>query len=47
MVRDLDDKFLEELTINEVGEIVKSTKRVKLEYVVASLVKTFVRSLIT
>ncbi|MCQ4366603.1 MAG: restriction endonuclease [Sulfolobales archaeon] len=40
VVRDLDDKFLEELTINEVGEIVKSTKRVKPEYAV-SLVKTF------
>jgi hypothetical protein len=40
VVRDLDDKFLEELTINEVGEIVESTKRVKPEYAV-SLVKTF------
>jgi restriction system protein len=40
VVREFDDKFLEELTINEVGETVKSTKRVKPEYAV-SLVKTF------
>jgi len=40
VVRDFDDKFLEELTINEVGETVESTKRVKPEYAV-SLVKTF------
>jgi hypothetical protein len=40
VVREFDDKFLEELTINEVGEIVKSTKRVKPEYAV-SLVKAF------
>ena len=40
VVREFDDKFLEELTINEVGDIVKSTKRVKPEYAV-SLVKAF------
>jgi len=40
VIRDFDDKFLEELTINEAGETVKSTKRVKPEYAV-SLVKDF------
>jgi len=40
VVREFDDKFLEELTINEVGEIVESTKRVRPEYAV-NLVKAF------
>ncbi|MUN28451.1 restriction endonuclease [Sulfuracidifex metallicus] len=42
VVREFDDKFLEELTINEVGETVKSTKRVKPEYAV-SITRAFYR----
>ncbi|WP_221288585.1 restriction endonuclease [Stygiolobus caldivivus] len=40
VVRDLDDKFLEELEVNEAGEVVETMKRVRPEYAVG-LTKAF------
>jgi len=36
VIRELNDNFLEEITINEVGEAIKSIKRVKPEYAISS-----------
>jgi hypothetical protein len=40
VIRELNDNFLEEITINEVGEAIKSIKRVKPEYAI-SLARDF------
>jgi len=40
VIRELNDNFLEEITINEVGEAIKSIKRVKPEYSI-SLARDF------
>jgi len=40
VIRELNDNFLEEITINEVGEAIKSIKRVKPEYAI-SLTRDF------
>ncbi|PVU71640.1 hypothetical protein DDW05_00355 [Candidatus Nanobsidianus stetteri] len=40
VIRELNDNFLEEITINEVGEAIKSIKRIKPEYAI-SLARDF------